>query len=208
MSMIQVCPITYSYLSRLITAFDNPEDGILPTSAANKDMASVEASNECKSSQQLPWWLNWRDKSFAHSALDPYSAIPSVLRDDHQGPVPMDANINVSTDLDAYPATLLMDSSATAHNFLTDAELGLDFEMDDIFANIDPYSYDFGATTSTDPNNLPLLRMPSALPPPRPATPDVPLKAGKRRNPSVDPANMIEGTHPRNKSRRALGEDM
>ncbi|KAJ7907381.1 hypothetical protein B0H13DRAFT_2273700 [Mycena leptocephala] len=160
----------------------------------NKDMASVEASNE---------------------SLDPYSAIPSVLRDDHQGPVPMDANINVSTDLDAYPATLLMDSSATAHDFLTDAELGLHFEMDDIFANIDPYFYDFGATTSTDPNNLPLLRMPSASPPPRPATPDalpdpdVPLKAGKkRRNPSVDPPNMIEGTRRRNKSRRALGEDM
>ncbi|KAJ7930810.1 hypothetical protein B0H13DRAFT_2530658 [Mycena leptocephala] len=137
---------------------DDSEDGILPTSAANKDMASVEASNE---------------------------------------------------------STLLMDSSATAHNFLTDAELGLDFEMDDIFANIDPYSYDFGATTSTDPNNLPLLRMPSASPPPPPATPDalpdpdVPLKAGKkRRNPSVDPANMIEGTGRRNKSRRALGEDM
>ncbi|KAJ7842152.1 hypothetical protein B0H13DRAFT_2273623 [Mycena leptocephala] len=173
---------------------DDSEDGILPTSAANKDMASVEASNE---------------------SLDPYSAMPSVLRDDHQGPVPMDANINVSTDLDAYPATLLMDSSATAHNFLTDAELGFDFEMDDIFANIDPYSYDFGATTSTDPNNLPLLRMPSASPPLRPATPDalpdpdVPLKAGKkRRNPSVDPANMIEGTRRRNKSRRALGEDM
>jgi hypothetical protein len=55
----------------------------------------------------------------------------------------MDANINVSTDLDAYPATLLMDSSATGHDFLTDAELGLDFEMDDIFANIDPYSYDW-----------------------------------------------------------------
>ncbi|KAJ7911671.1 hypothetical protein B0H13DRAFT_2660420 [Mycena leptocephala] len=135
--------------SELNSHVDNSEDGILLTSAANKDMASVEASNE---------------------SLDPYSAIPSVLRDDHQGPVPMDANINVSTDLDAYPATLLMDSSATAHGFLTDAELGLDFEMDDIFANIDPYSYDFGATPSTDPNNLPLLRMPSASPPPRPAT--------------------------------------
>jgi hypothetical protein len=91
---------------------------------------------------------------------------------------------------------------------LTNAELGLDFDMDDIFANIDPYSYDFG-TTTTDPNNLPLLHMPSASPPPRPATTDVPLKAGKkRRNPSVDPANMIEGTRRRNKSRRALGEGM
>ncbi|KAJ7854607.1 hypothetical protein B0H13DRAFT_2358392 [Mycena leptocephala] len=127
----------------------------------------------------------------------------------------MDVNINISTELEAYPTTLLMDSSATAQDVLTDAELGLDFEMNDIFANFDPYSYDFGATTSGDPNDLPLLRMPSASPPPRPATPDalpdpdVPQKVGKkRRNPSVDPANMIDGPRRRFKSRRALGEDM
>ncbi|KAJ7802460.1 hypothetical protein B0H13DRAFT_2496433, partial [Mycena leptocephala] len=149
---------------------DDLEDESLPTSPANDNMIPVEASEKF---------------------LDAYSAIPSVLRDQQDPPVSMDANI---TDLDTYPATLI-DSSATAHNFLTDAELGLDFDMDD-----DPYSYDFG-TTTTDPNNLPLLRMPSASPPPRPATTDVPLKAGKkRRNPSVDPANMIEGTRRRNKS--------
>ncbi|KAJ7917254.1 hypothetical protein B0H13DRAFT_2269543 [Mycena leptocephala] len=163
---------------------DDLEDESLPTSPANDNMIPVEASEKF---------------------LDAYSAIPSVLRDQQDPPVSMDANI---TDLDTYPATLLIASSATAHNFLTDAELGLDSTWTTFFANIDAYSYDFG-TTTTDPNNLPLLRMPSASPPPRPATTDAPLKAGKkRRNPSVDPANMIEGTRRRNKSRQALGEGM
>jgi hypothetical protein len=54
--------------------------------------------------------------------------------------------------------------------------------------------------------------MPLTSPPPHLATPDallgpdVPLKAGKkRRNPPVDPANMIDGTRRRFKSRGALG---
>ncbi|KAJ7865786.1 hypothetical protein B0H13DRAFT_2352833 [Mycena leptocephala] len=104
--------------------------------------------------------------------MDPYSSIPSALRDDPHGPVPMDANINSSAELEAYPTTLLMDSSGTAHDFLNDAELRRDFGMNDFFANFDPYSYDFGASTSDDTNNLPLLRMPSPSPPPCMATPD------------------------------------
>jgi hypothetical protein len=70
----------------------------------------------------------------------------------------MDANINISAELEAYPATLLMNinSSGPAYDFLNDAALGHDFgiQMNDIFANFDPYSYDFGATASDDTNNL------------------------------------------------------
>jgi hypothetical protein len=66
--------------------------------------------------------------------MDPYSVIPSTLRDDPHGPVPMDANINISAKLEAYPTTLLMTSSGPAHDFLNDAELGHDFgiQMNDI----------------------------------------------------------------------------
>jgi hypothetical protein len=124
----------------------------------------------------------------------------------------MDANINISAELEAYPTTLFMNLSGPAHDFLNDAEPGHDFGIQ-MNANFDPYSYDFGATTSDDTNNLPLFLMPSTSSPPRLATPDalpgpdVPLKAGKKlRNPSVDPANMIDGTRRRFKSRGALGE--
>ncbi|KAJ7902943.1 hypothetical protein B0H13DRAFT_1882438 [Mycena leptocephala] len=171
-------------------AFDNPQHENLPTSAANDAIVPVEASEVITTAR----------------VMDPYPAIPSALRDDPRGPVPMDTNTNPSAELEAYPTTLFMESSGTAHDFLNDAELGLDFGMNDIFANLDPYSYDFG-TTSDDTNILPLLCMPLVSPPPRMATPDalpdpdVPLKAAKkRRNPSVDPANMIDGTRCRFKS--------
>ncbi|KAJ7894076.1 hypothetical protein B0H13DRAFT_1886133 [Mycena leptocephala] len=66
---------------------DDLEEGNLPTSPANDNMIPVEASEKF---------------------LDAYSAIPSVLRDQQDPLVSMDANI---TDLDTYLATLLIDSS-------------------------------------------------------------------------------------------------
>jgi hypothetical protein len=65
--------------------------------------------------------------------------MPSDLWDVPHGPGPMDANINISAELEAYPTTLHTDSSDNGHDFLNDAELGLDFGMNTIFANFDTY---------------------------------------------------------------------
>jgi hypothetical protein len=47
-----------------------------------------------------------------YSVLDPYSAIPSALRDDPHDPVP--ANVNFSVELEAYPSSTLFIEQGTS----------------------------------------------------------------------------------------------